>query len=165
MSRILGIDPGLRTTGYGAIAIDGGRIRLIEAGVLRPPVRLPFEMRLRRLFEALSEVIASVRPTCMVIEEIWVGERNPTSALSLGHTRGVLCLAAALAEVEVQHLAHAKVKRAITGSGRATKAQVRAMAAVALNISTLPGPEDLSDALALALAYANHSAPGRLYAA
>lgn len=162
---ILGIDPGIRTTGYGVIDVSGARPRLLEAGVLQPPPKLPFEQRLQRLFSGLQEVLAALRPQVMVIEQIWVGGRDPSSALVMGHARGVLCLAAALASVEVRHVGHASVKRAITGNGRATKAQVKQMIVHALDLRVMPEPDDVSDALALALAQANFAAPGRIAAA
>jgi crossover junction endodeoxyribonuclease RuvC len=152
---ILGIDPGIRNTGYGAIRIDAGTPVLLEAGVLCPPTDGPFEQRLRKLFEALQEVLEAVRPDMMVVEEIWVGDRDPQSALTMGHARGVLCLAAALANIEVKHLAHTTVKRAVTGSGRASKLQVKHMIVRELKLRVLPEPDDVSDALAVALAQAN----------
>ena len=153
--RVLGIDPGLRITGYGVICTQSGQPVLIEAGVLQPTTTLPFALRLRKLFEGLQEVIAAVRPDHMVIEQIWVGARDPSSALTLGHARGVLCLAAAMADIEVSHIPHATVKRALTGNGAATKLQVKHMVGVSLGLRSLPEPDDVSDALAVALAHAN----------
>ena len=159
---ILGIDPGLVTTGYGAIQVVSGQPRLVEAGVLQPLRSLDFAQRLQRLFEGLQDVIRSLAPTMMVIEQIWVGDRDPSSALVMGHARGVICLAGALADIEVCHVAHTTVKRALTGSGRSSKAQVKEMVARALNLRVLPEPDDVSDALAVALAQANLRAPGRI---
>ncbi len=153
--RILGIDPGLRITGYGAIAIDGRALRLIEAGVVEPRAADPLERRLADLHAALARIIATVQPDCVVIEELWTSYRNPATAVLMGHARGVACLAAGNAGIRVQHLAHALVKRALVGHGAARKEQVKKMVAQLLQLRTLPSPDDVSDALALSIAYAH----------
>lgn len=151
----LGIDPGLRTTGYGVISAERGNHRLLEAGIIRPKSTLPLERRLLELFNGLREVIRSTLPGVMVIEEIWVGDRDPSVALVMGHARGALCLAAAAEGVPVEHLAHATVKRALTGSGGAGKLRVKRMVIELLGLKVSPEPDDVSDALAVALARAN----------
>jgi crossover junction endodeoxyribonuclease RuvC len=153
--RILGIDPGLRITGYGAIDCDRAGARLIEAGIIAPDVRAPLEARLGTLHAQLREAIAATRPDVMVVEELWTAYKNPTTAVLMGHARGVLCLAAFSSGVRVRHLAHSHVKRALTGSGAARKEQVKRMVMLHLALATAPQPDDVSDALALALALAN----------
>lgn len=153
--RILGVDPGLRVTGYGAIERAGTRLRVIEAGVITPAVHAPLEVRLHALHEQLAAVIAATRPDIMVIEELWTSYKNPTTAVLMGHARGVLCLAACAGGVEVRHLAHSLVKRALVGSGAARKEQVKRMVMQQLQLAVAPQPDDVSDALALALALAN----------
>jgi crossover junction endodeoxyribonuclease RuvC len=153
--RILGVDPGLRTTGYGAIDCGGDVPRLVEAGIITPAVRAPLERRLGQLYAELGDVLASTRPDVMVIEELWSGYKNPTTAVLMGHARGVLCLAADAHGVRVRHLVHSLVKRALTGSGAARKDQVKRMVMLQLSLVTVPEPNDVSDALALALALAN----------
>jgi crossover junction endodeoxyribonuclease RuvC len=153
MRRILGIDPGLRITGYGAIANDPPRV--LEAGIITPPTAAPLEQRLHALYEQILEVIAATKPDVMVIEELWASYKNPTTAILMGHARGVLCLAAHGQGVAVHHLAHSMVKRALTGSGAARKEQVKRMVMQQLRLATAPQPDDVSDALALALAHAN----------
>jgi crossover junction endodeoxyribonuclease RuvC len=153
--RILGIDPGLRTTGYGAIECSTGRTRLIEAGIITPAVRAPLEQRLGDLHEELCAVIASTQPEFMVVEELWTAYKNPTTAVLMGHARGVICLAAHGCGVRLRHLVHSHVKRVLTGSGAARKEQVKRMVMLALELRTAPEPDDVSDALALALAFAN----------
>ncbi len=153
--RVLGVDPGLRVTGYGAIDCAGSVSRLVEAGVITPGVRAPLEHRLGELHREMSDVLATVRPDVMVIEELWSSYKNPTTAVLMGHARGVLCLAAHGHGVRVRHLAHANVKRAITGSGAARKDQVNRMVCTLLRLTTVPEPNDVSDALALALALSN----------
>ncbi len=155
-ARILGVDPGLRVTGYGAIECSGtGAPRLLEAGVITPAVRAPLERRLGELYAELCAVLAATRPDVMVIEELWSGYKNPATAVLMGHARGVLCLAADAHGVRVRHLVHSLVKRALTGSGAARKEQVKRMVMLQLSLVTVPEPNDVSDALALALALAN----------
>ena len=153
--RILGVDPGLRTTGYGVIDCEGGRCRLVEGGVLQPDADLPLERRLAQLHAAIVEVVVSTRPDCMVVEELWTSYKNPTTAVLMGHARGVIALAAGCNGVTMEHLAHSLVKRAIAGSGAAPKAQVSGMVVHLLGLRAAPQPADVSDALAIALAFAN----------
>ncbi len=153
--RILGIDPALRTTGYGAIECRNGRASLIEAGVVVPASDASLEERLRELHAGIRDVIAETAPTVVVIEELYTTIKNPRAALLMGHARGVLCLASAQAGVAVHTLGHAHVKRALVGSGSARKEQVNAMVTRLLGLSRPPKPYDVSDALALALAFSN----------
>lgn len=153
--RILGVDPGLRTTGYGVIELRNGGPRLVEGGVLQPQPSLPLEQRLVQLHDAMVEVVRATRPDCMVIEELWTAYAHPQTAVLMGHARGVIALAAGANGVVVHHLAHALVKRALAGSGSARKAQVKGMVVQLLGLAEPPQPDDVSDALALAIAFAN----------
>ena len=155
--RILGVDPGLRTTGYGIIDVANGRSRLVEAGIIQPDAGAPLERRLADLHAAMVEIVRSLRPDCMVVEELWTAYRNPSTAVLMGHARGVLCLAAGANGVVVEPLAHALVKRALVGSGAARKEQVKKMVVHLLGLRTFPQPDDVSDALALAVAYAHRN--------
>lgn len=153
--RILGIDPGLRVTGYGAIEYAGGRARMIEAGIVAPRNGASLESRLRELYDGISQVVAATRPHVIVIEELYTTYRNPLTAILMGHARGVLCLAGAQAAVPVKTLAHSMVKRALVGSGTSKKDQVSRMVVQLLDIRRPLKPPDVSDALAIALAYGN----------
>ncbi|MFY9664309.1 MAG: crossover junction endodeoxyribonuclease RuvC [Candidatus Cybelea sp.] len=153
--RILGIDPALRTTGYGAIERCNGRVRLIEAGIVSPATDATLEQRLRELHAGISEVIAQTEPSLVVIEELYTSYTNPRAALLMGHARGVLCLASAQSGVAVHTLGHTRVKRALVGSGSARKEQINAMVMQLLGLRCAPKPHDVSDALALALAFLN----------
>ena len=155
MIRILGIDPGLRVTGYGAIECGPSGARLVEAGIITPKVSAPLERRLGELHAELCAVLVATRPDVMVIEELWTAYKNPTTAVLMGHARGVLCLAADAHGVRLRHLAHSHVKRALTGSGSARKEQVKRVVMLQLELRITPEPDDVSDALALALALAN----------
>ncbi len=153
--RVLGIDPALRVTGYGVVERGRDGLTLIEAGVVAPNPRSSLEVRLRVLHEGIAEVIAQTQPHWVVLEEVYANPRNPLTSIMMGHARGVLCLAGAQAGVSVRTLAHAHVKRALTGSGAARKEQVAAMVTHLLNLRAAPSPHDVSDALALALAFLN----------
>jgi crossover junction endodeoxyribonuclease RuvC len=151
--RILGIDPGLRTTGYGVIEFSAGRLRLIEAGVVSPSAGGTLEQRLHELHDGMCAVVAATRPSAIVIEELYTTYKNPLTAIMMGHARGVLCLAGAQHGVPVHTLAHSLVKRALIGSGAARKEQVNMMVTQLLGLRRRPQPNDVSDALALALAF------------
>lgn len=153
--RVLGIDPGLRITGYGAIECGERGARLVQAGILTPDVRAPLERRLAELHAEMGVVLASTRPDVVVVEELWTAYKNPTTAVLMGHARGVLYLAANASGVRVRGLAHSLVKRALTGSGAARKEQVKRIVMLQLGLLAPPEPDDVSDALALALALAN----------
>jgi crossover junction endodeoxyribonuclease RuvC len=152
--RVLGVDPGLRTTGYGVVDAEGGTFRLVEGGVLRPKTTLSLEARLAQLHAAMLEVVRATRPDCMVVEELWSAPKHPPTAVLMGHARGVIALAAGLCEVTFEELSHVTVKRALTGNGAARKEQVKAMVCVHLGLTVPPEPDDVSDALALALVFA-----------
>jgi crossover junction endodeoxyribonuclease RuvC len=153
--RILGIDPALRVTGYGVIEQQRGRVVLVEAGVVSPNVKRTLEERLAELHVGLTEILAETKPDIVVIEELYTTYKNPKTAILMGHARGVMCLASAQAGIPVHTLGHAYVKRALVGSGSAGKDQVNAMVTRLLSLKKAPKPNDISDALALALAYLN----------
>lgn len=157
MTRILGIDPGLRTTGYGVVDFTSGRARLIEAGIVAPKRTGTLEQRLRELHEGMCAVVSSTQPSAIVIEELYTTYKNPMTAILMGHARGVLCLAGAQHGVPVHTLAHSLVKRALIGTGAARKDQVNSMVTQLLGLRRRPEPNDVSDALALALAFHNRS--------
>ncbi len=156
--RILGIDPALRVTGYGVIDGNGTRVRLVEAGVVSPTDGA-LELRLQQLHAAIVEIITQTRPNVVVIEELYTTYKSPGTAILMGHARGVLALASAQAGIPVHTIGHAHVKRALVGSGSARKEQVGAMVARMLGLRSVPRPHDVSDALALALAF--HHRNGR----
>jgi crossover junction endodeoxyribonuclease RuvC len=163
--RILGVDPGMRVTGYGAIECGERSARLVEAGVIAPRVAAPLEERLGELYREMCAVISDTKPAIMVVEELYTAYRNPMTAVLMGHARGVICLAAGAHGVAVRHIVHSLVKRALVGSGGASKEQVKRMVMQQLRLSVRPEPDDVSDALALALALANIERTERRFAA
>ena len=151
--RILGIDPGLNTTGYGVLDVHCGKLRLCEAGVVRGRTRGSLTARLNQIYEGVAEVIESLRPEVMALEELYSHYGRPRTAILMGHARGVICLAAARSGIEVVHYSATQIKRILTGSGRASKGQVQRAIQRELALPTLPEPADVADALAIALCH------------
>jgi crossover junction endodeoxyribonuclease RuvC len=154
--RILGIDPGTRTTGWGVIALHADAPALIAAGIVAPKASLQIDQRLLRIFDALRDVIATHAPAEVAIEEPFVGE-NVRSAMAVGQARTVAMLAGALAGLSVYHYPPAKVKQAVAGYGQGDKAQVREMLRLQLGGADLPDDLNATDAVAVALCHAFHA--------
>jgi crossover junction endodeoxyribonuclease RuvC len=151
--RILGIDPGLNITGYGVLELSAGRLRLCEAGVVRGRGHTSLAARVAEIYRGVADVIAALGPTAMAIEELYSHYDRPRTAILMGHARGVICLAATLAEIPVFHYPSTQIKRILTGSGRASKAQVQRAIQCELALGQLPDPPDVADALAVALCH------------
>ena len=151
--RLLGIDPGLNITGYGVLEVDGNRLRLCEAGVVRGKSKGSLTKRLVEIHEGVADVIASLHPEVMAIEELYSHYERPRTAILMGHARGVICLAAAQAGIPVAHYAATQIKRILTGNGRAPKAQVQRAIQRELALAAAPEPPDVADALAIALCH------------
>jgi len=151
--RILGIDPGLNVTGYGVIEIQCGRIKLCEAGVVRGTSGASLVRRVHEIHEGVADVIESLRPGVVAIEELYSHYKRPRTAILMGHARGVICLAAAQHKLPVESYAATQVKKIITGSGRAPKSQVQFAITRELQLTAAPEPNDVADALAVALCH------------
>ena len=152
--RIIGLDPGLRHTGWGLIAVEANRIRHLDHGSVDVDDRLGFPDRLKALHDGLTAVLAATGPHEAAVEETFVN-KNPTSTLKLGHARGVVMLVPALAGLPVAEYGANHIKKSIVGSGHAGKEQVQAMVRMLLPGVTLKGP-DAADALAVAICHAHH---------
>jgi crossover junction endodeoxyribonuclease RuvC len=152
---ILGIDPGLRITGFGAIRAQGPEARVIEAGVIRVTTDKPLGERLNELAAGLAEVIAATKPEAVVIESLYSHYNHPTTAILMGHARGVIILTAAQAGVSVVDYPATRIKKSLTGNGRASKMQMQRTILATLGMAKLPEPADVADALAVALCHAN----------
>jgi crossover junction endodeoxyribonuclease RuvC len=152
--RVMGVDPGSHTTGYGVIESDGRRYKLIEYAGIRAPSGLAFAERLLAISKKLEEVIERLAPQACAVEEAFFAV-NVKSALKLGHVRGVVLLAAARAGVEVFEYSPLEIKSALVGYGRAEKEQVQEMVRLLLKLKERPRPLDASDALATAICHAN----------
>jgi len=151
--RILGLDPGLRRTGWGVVAIDGARLIHIAHGVIAPLDTLPLASRLLILFEAVAEVIALHAPQEAAVEETFM-TANGASTLKLGHARAAVMIAPAQAGLPVAEYAAKVVKKAVVGTGGADKDQVAFMIARILPTAGSP-TADAADALAVAIAHAH----------
>lgn len=171
--RILGLDPSLNTTGYGVVECDRKTMRLVEGGVIVPAKVRDLSRRLAELQRGLADVIASLRPDVMVIEEVFSQTAYPRTAIMMAHARGALVCVAALQDMPVFNYSATAVKRALVGNGLASKEQVAAMVVQALRLTRQPSPADVTDALALAIAHgrrlsgdaASHGARAQLRAA
>lgn len=152
---ILGLDPGLGTTGWGLIRKEGNRLSHIDNGEISTDAKLPLANRLVLLDEGLREVLDRHRPDQAAVEEVFVN-KNPQSTLKLGQARGVVLLAAARNKTPVIEYATRLVKKSVVGTGKAEKEQVQAMLRVLLPGLKLAGP-DAADALAVAITHAHHS--------
>ncbi len=152
--RLLGLDPGLGATGWGVIDVELGRLRHVGDGVVRTSARDPLAMRLVQLAEGIEEVIARYTAAEAAIEETFVN-RNAVSTLRLGQARGTALLVSARAGLMVREYLPNLVKKAVVGSGHATKDQVKMMVGVLLPGAAMRS-EDAADALAVAICHAHH---------
>lgn len=150
---VLGIDPGTAVTGYGVVErASGGGLRLIECGVIRTSPKTPLALRLREIFEGVSELMERHSPEAVAVEGVFFG-KNARSAMVLGHARGAVLLAASLQDRDVAEYPPAEVKSAIVGTGRATKDQVGFMTQKLLRLREPPRPDDAADGVAVALCH------------
>lgn len=152
--RILGIDPGTRTAGYGVIDGDGYRLRFVTAGAIRPASKETLPRRLLYLADGVDELILAHRPDVVVVENLFFS-RNVRSALALGQAQAAVFLSAAKRDLPLFEYPPATVKKAVVGTGNAEKAQVRRMVRVLLNLDHDLDPMDVSDALAVAICHAH----------
>jgi len=157
--KILGLDPGLGTTGWAVIRVDGNRLSHLANGQLKTDAAFPLAQRLARLAEQLEAVIAEHQPDSAAAEEVFVNQ-NPQSTLKLGQARGVALLCAARRGIAVGEYSPTLVKKAVVGTGGADKSQVHAMVSRLLPGVKIAGP-DAADALAVAITHAHHLATAR----
>jgi len=148
----LGIDPGLRTTGYGVLRFKSGSIELLDGGTIRSSADGTLPARLNELYTGLVEILEMYRPDAMGLEKIFAHYKHPETAIKMAHARGVLCLAAARSNVRCVPLPATRIKKLVTGNGRASKVQVSGMVRHLLGLSAEIRPDDVSDALAVAIA-------------
>ena len=158
---ILGIDPGLSRCGYGAVRREGSALRALACGVVRTPPSDDLPVRLAALYGELESLVEELRPSVLVVERV-LFQVNARTAITVGQASGIALTVAARAGVPVVHYSPNEVKLAVTGFGGADKAQVGVMVARLLALSSIPGPPDAADALALAIC---HAGAGRVRAA
>jgi len=153
---VLGIDPGLATTGYGLVAGDGQALEAVAYGVLRTPAHTPIAERLVLLHDELTTLLDHYRPNVVAMEELFFST-NARTAMTVGEARGVLLLTAAQAGLTICEYTPLQVKQAVTGYGQADKRQVQTMVRLLLDLPELPRPDDAADALAVSICH-HHSA-------
>ncbi|MFC1703637.1 crossover junction endodeoxyribonuclease RuvC [Candidatus Omnitrophota bacterium] len=151
--KILGVDPGLRYTGYGLIEEKSGVVKLIEAGFVATDSRRTIETRLKRIYKALQDLVCSCRPDVLVLEKLYSHYRHPTTACLLGHVRGAICLLAAQENIKLIEYGSTRIKKSMLGRGHATKSQIQHMVQMTLNLQSKKIRDDITDALALALVH------------
>ena len=148
----LGIDPGTANTGYGVVRSDRpGLATLVECGVIRTRPRDPLPSRLAEIYDGVTQLIARHRPDALSVEDVFYA-RNVRTTLVLGHARGVILLAGQQSRLEIHEFPPAEIKKAVVGSGGATKEQVQFMLTRLLRLKAVPQPSDAADGVAAALA-------------
>ncbi len=152
-SRILGIDPGLKTTGYGVIDARGSSIKLCEAGIINTSCRDKLQDRLIQIHNSLSGLIEDISPQVAVIEKLYSHYKHPTTSVLMAHARGAAYVAISQKGLPIFEYPVKRIKKAIAGRGNATKDQVGKMVQAYLDLKKQPDPLDVSDALALAIAH------------
>lgn len=150
--KIIGIDPGTGILGFGVIEVNGSKIKLVEAGVIRTPAHTPHEERLEEIFDGLTEIIASTKPDAFSIEKLFF-TRNITTAMSVAEARGVAVLVARKAKLPIAEYTPPQIKQTLTGYGKADKKQVQEMVRLQLGLKEVPKPDDCADALAAAITH------------
>lgn len=150
--RILGIDPGTGILGFGVIDVDKGKAKLVDAGVIRTPVKENDAVRLQTIFEELTGIIAETKPTEMSVEKLFFAQ-NVTTAMTVSQARGVVLLAGQQAGLNIYEYTPLQIKQAMTGYGRAEKKQIQEMVRVILSLKEIPKPDDCADALAAAITH------------
>jgi crossover junction endodeoxyribonuclease RuvC len=153
--RVLGIDPGLQVCGYACVEADSGEEKLLEAGVLRTAGDRSLETRLNQIADDTHSLLEHFRPDVVAVEELYSHYAHPRTAILMGHARGVILQKCAEAGVEVKSFSATRIKKSLTGNGRASKEQVQRMIQTVLALPALPEPSDVADAIATALCCAN----------
>lgn len=160
--RILGIDPGTATTGYGVVDVIDGRLTAVAYGVITTSAREEMPTRLQSIYEQINDLITEFEPDTAGIEEVFFG-RNITTAITVGQSRGVLLLALANAGLSIGEYSPPKIKDAVTGYGKADKAQMQLMVRNLLNLEETPRPDDAADGLAVAITHYHYHRFESLY--
>jgi len=154
--RILGIDPGTLRTGYGIIEFQKGRLSALEFGCISSSSKIPIYERFLKIYSHLRQIIEKIQPDCCAIESLFYC-KNPNTAFKLGEARGVALLAVAQSRLPIFEYEPRKVKQAVVGFGAAHKLQVKNMVLTLLRVESFKGPEDITDALAVAICHAHQA--------
>jgi crossover junction endodeoxyribonuclease RuvC len=153
---ILGIDPGLNTTGYAVLESGRGGPKLLEAGIIKGNEKKETKdlgKRLKNLYEGVAEIIEQYKPQVMVVEQLFAHYKHPRTAILMGHARGAILLAGGQQGIPIVSYAATRIKKTITGSGRAGKEQVQGAMLREFGLLKMPEPHDVADAMAIALCH------------
>lgn len=151
---ILGVDPGVAITGYGIVHHEGNKFKVVDYGAVLTKAEQALPDRLAAIYNKLSGIIHQYKPDVFAIEELFFS-KNVKTALTVGHGRGVAILCAAQAGIDIFEYTPLQVKQALVGYGRADKNQIQQMTKVILNLADIPKPDDVADALAIAICHAH----------
>ncbi len=157
--RILGIDPGLNICGYACLEARLLRENLVEAGFVRTDRHLSLEQRLQHIAQDLDALLENLRPELVAVEELYAHYAHPRTAILMGHARGVILQRCGARDLEVKSFSATKIKKATTGNGRASKEQIQRSVQHILDLAELPEPNDVADAIAVALCCSNALKP------
>ena len=152
--RILGIDPGIAIVGFGIVDKNGNRYSTVDYGAITTPAHTPLENRLKTIYDEMTLLFANFRPDAMSVEELFFNS-NAKTAIAVGQARGVIILSAVENGVPIYEYTPLQVKQALTGYGRASKMQIQQMMKSMLGLSEIPKPDDVADALAIAVCHGN----------
>ncbi len=150
--RILGIDPGTGILGFGVIDYINGKSKLVDAGVIRTPVKEQDSIRLETIYDELHEIIVDLKPSVMSVEKLFFAQ-NVTTAMTVAQARGVVLLCGKQHKLDLYEYTPLQIKQAVTGYGRADKKQIQEMVRVILGLKVVPKPDDCADALAAAICH------------
>ncbi len=155
--RIIGIDPGIAIVGFGILDKQGSQLRPVQYGNIQTEAGLPVPLRLKQVFEAMQSLLDTYRPEEMAVEKLFFN-KNVTTAFTVGQARGVILLAAEMAGIPVYEYTPMQVKQAVTGYGGAEKRQIQEMTRMLLRLKETPKPDDVADALGIAITHAQFRA-------
>jgi crossover junction endodeoxyribonuclease RuvC len=153
--KILGIDPGLQICGYAVIEADRNQTKLLEAGVCRTDSKKPIEKRLVQIAQDINSLLEKFNPACMAVEDLYSHYAHPKTSILMGHARGVILAAACENGTDVKSFAATRIKKSLTGNGRASKLQMQRSIKSLLGLAKIPEPADVADAIAVAICCAN----------
>jgi crossover junction endodeoxyribonuclease RuvC len=151
--RMMGIDPGIAIVGFGVVEKQGSQLRPVQYGSIQTEAGLPVPLRLKQIFKAMQSLLETYRPEELAVEKLYFS-KNVTNAFTVGQARGVILLAAELADIPVYEYTPMQVKQAVTGYGGAGKKQIQEMTKRLLNLKETPKPDDVADALGIAITHA-----------
>jgi crossover junction endodeoxyribonuclease RuvC len=153
--KILGVDPGLRTSGYAVIIQQGHDLRVLDAGTLKADEQLPLAQRLQQIYSDIDTLLVEHAPDLIAVEELYSHYQHPRTAILMAHARAVFLLAAARNDISVHGFSATRIKKSITGNGRASKQQMQKAVQTQLSLAKIPTPADVADALAVAMCCLN----------